>query len=80
MIEFVSLFFASFGLGLSITEYEMKDFTNTSMLKNIVVSYSQLCNFCLILCIYFRYLITLQWNKSRGNLTKLDNLMNTGLF
>lgn len=59
ILEFSSLFFAFFGVGLSMLLYEMQNISDVSILRNLVLIYNIFCTIGLVLSIYFRYDITL---------------------
>lgn len=78
MAEFSSVFFATYGVGLSVLLYEMKKLDNMQDLMNYILAYNCFCTLGLLLSIYMRYHLTLKWFISRGLLTEYDTIMNTG--
>ena len=78
VVEYASVFFSVYGVGLSILLYEMKNLNNIESYMNMVLSYNCICTLGLLVSVYFRYDLTLKWQISRGLLTEYDNLINTG--
>jgi hypothetical protein len=78
--EYATVFFATYGIFLSVLLYEMKDTAGISDYQNMVLFYNVVCTIGLCLSIYIRYDLYLEWNKSRGLLTEYDNLRNTGMW
>ena len=76
--EYATVFFATYGMGLSMLLYEMKDAEKIGDTRNSVLAYNGLCTFSLLASIYTRYEINLKWQISRGLLTEYDTLSNTG--
>ena len=76
--EYASVFFATYGLGLAMLLYEMKNLSSMETTQNLVLAYNILCTIGLCVSIYLKYDITLKWHISRGLLTEFDNIRNTG--
>lgn len=78
LAEYISVFFSSFGVGLSILLFEMKKIEDMRLYMNLILAYNCFCTLGLLLSIYFRYELTLKWYISRGLLTEFDTITNTG--
>jgi hypothetical protein len=84
--EFCSCFFANVGLGISIIYFEIQLQMNENglvydgMALELAQFYSGTCTFMLIISIYIRYVLWLQWAKTVEKYTKYDGFINTGLW
>ena len=89
MAEFCSFFFATLGLFLSIVIYELRlaqekeEIIEDGSLKlaiRVSLIYNMACTIALIISIYIRYDIWLQWSIKVGKYTQFDTLINTGIW
>lgn len=73
--EFCSSFFAMFGLFSSVIVYELKvrDFRDV-IASEMATKYNIGCTFCLVMSIFIRYDLWIQWCKSINVLAAQDNL------
>jgi hypothetical protein len=84
--EFCSCFFANVGLGISIIYFEIQLQMNENglvydgMALELAQFYSGTCTFMLIISIYIRYVLWLEWAKTVEKYTKYDGFINTGLW
>jgi potassium intermediate/small conductance calcium-activated channel subfamily N protein 2 len=84
--EFCSLFFANLGLFLSILIYELRWMfvENEQEYEGRAIVFAQfqmmMCTVFLMLSIYIRYDIWLQWAVTVDKYTKYDNFTSTGLW
>eukprot|EP00347_Sterkiella_histriomuscorum_P002571 403367638 len=78
--EYATVFFATFGMILSVFLFEMKDDRNIRTTRDSILSYNVFCTVGSMLSIYMRYDLYLQWNTSRGLLSEYDTLWNTGRY
>jgi hypothetical protein len=46
--------------------------------ENVILFYNAFCSFSLVLAMYYRYHLYLEWFKNRNLLTKYDTLLSTG--
>lgn len=76
------------GLVLSIILYEFKkisdqedsDFQISNDVRTTVLTYNLICTILLVFSNYARYEIWLEWSTSVNMFTRLDTLVNTGLW
>jgi hypothetical protein len=84
--EFCNCFFANTGLIISIIYFEINLRINEQGLEyhgkalEIAQFYSMLCTILLIISIYIRYVLWLEWAKTVEKYTKYDGFVNTGLW
>lgn len=76
--EYATVFFASYGMFLSVLLFEMKDNHDIDETRNMTLFYNVVCTLGLCFSIYMRYDLYLEWRKSRGMLTEYDTIKNTG--
>lgn len=86
--EFCSLFFAMLGLILSVFVYEFKKISDQSdgdirisnSMRTTALTYNFICTILLLFSNYVRYEIWLEWSTSINKFTRMDTLVNTGLW
>jgi hypothetical protein len=78
VIEYILCFFVGFGMALSVMMYEMKFLEEESFNENFILAYNAFCSFVLVLAMYYRYQLYMDWFKSRQLLTEFDTLLSTG--
>ena len=78
VVELIICLFAAFGIGFSILEYEYKDAIHSELYENLILGYNTFCSFALVLSMYSRYQLYLEWFKARSLLTEYDTLISTG--
>ncbi len=81
--EFISLYMGFSGLGIGIIEKEVSQSYGVNEQKEyrlVLLCLNVLTTICLLMSITFNYIITLKWQKSKGMLTKLDDIFNTGYW
>lgn len=73
--EFCASFFAMFGLFSSVIVYELKvrDFRHV-LASEMATKYNIGCTFCLVMSLFIRYDLWIQWCKSIKVLAAQDNL------
>jgi hypothetical protein len=75
--EYISMFFAIFGLILAVLLKEVPNY-NAYFACTLLLTYNCICTFCLLISIYARYDITMKLDILRGKMTEFDNLVTTG--
>jgi len=78
VFEFISVFFATYGLTLSIIIYESKDSPTFEKHESILLYYNAFCTFALVLSTFLKYKVYNAWFVSRGLHTEFDTLFSTG--
>jgi hypothetical protein len=78
VVEYIICFFASISVGLSIAKYEFKDMEHDLIPNDIVLMYILFCTVGLMIAMYTRYILYLEWYQARSLLTEFDNLVSTG--
>ncbi len=82
--EWISNYFALTTIGAGIIEYELaSSFDQTDVVDNIRISLLWTCmisTVLYILTLISRYDLLMRWNRSTNQLTKYDNLINTGWY
>lgn len=82
--EYVSNYFALTTLGAGVIEYELAtNFDNTNTVDKIRDTLLYVCmisTILLLISIISRYDLVLRWKRSTNQLTKYDNIINTGWY
>ena len=79
VVEYISLFFAFFGIALSIILNELTDIQEIDHeSERMILGYIMIMTIFLTIAIYLRYELYLQWYISQSLLTEFDNLVSTG--
>ena len=81
--EILCLFFALFGIGSGVIDYEISytDSNESSKDTRIILEWFWvLSTICIFITLVFRYIIVLDWYKARGYFSTYDTLGNTGLY
>jgi hypothetical protein len=80
--EWISNYFAMVTLGAGVIEYELAtNFNSTSTVDSIRDSLLYVCmssSIFLLISVILRYHLLMRWKRSTNQLTKYDNLINTG--
>ncbi len=77
--EYAHLFFALFGVLLSIVVNELKfNHSLDEMHENLITMYISFASIACVFTLYYRYQLYLKWNVYRGLLSEFDNLISTG--
>lgn len=79
LVEYCQLFFALFGVALSMIINEIKiNLHISSTNEDLLNVYITISSFALVYTIYLRYIYYLKWQIYRGLLTEYDTLISTG--
>lgn len=82
--EYISNFFAMTTIIAGVLEYELSHrYEHSNVIEGIRDSLlwtSMICSFFLIFSIFTRYDLLMRWKRSTNQLTKYDNLINTGWY
>jgi hypothetical protein len=79
VFEFIQVFFATYGLLLSLILYESKG-TSTYFEQNegILLYYNAFCTFALVVSTYLKHTVYNDWYVARGIHSEFDNMFTTG--
>ena len=78
VFEFISVFFATYGLTLSIIIYESKGTKFFDQNESILLYYNAFCTFALVLSTFLKYKVYNAWFVARGLHSEFDTLISTG--
>jgi hypothetical protein len=78
VFEFINVFFATYGLTLSIIMYESKGSSFYEQNEGILLYYNAFCTFALVVSTYLKYKVQNAWFVARGLHTEFDDLLSTG--
>ena len=80
VVEFILCFFVGVGMTLSVLMYELQFMhgDNFETKENILLLYNAFCSITLVVTMYSRYTLYLEWYKSRSLLTEYDTIRSTG--
>jgi hypothetical protein len=78
VFEFISVFFATYGLTLSIIIYESKGTPFFEKNESILLYYNTFCTIALQLSTYLKYKVYNAWFVARGLHSEFDTLISTG--
>lgn len=78
VFEYIQVFFATYGLLLSLILYESKGSTSFEKNESIFLYYNAFCTFALVLSTYLKYQVYNDWFVARGIHSEFDTMFTTG--